>query len=388
MQRGTIVERRNSWTLVYHDIQVRNGKRKRVVVSKKLARIGAEYPTKKSVRTLADDILAPVNQKVLIPESSLKLTEFIEDFYFPGVAAELRPSTLKAYKTAIYEPHLKPRLKKLGLRVRDFRTVHAQRLLRDIEGLSHRTLQHVRSFLSGVFKYAKREGVIDGVNPLQDVKVPGRPSNFKGRAYSLAELDVMLEELGKLTDPTASQIIFLLALTGLRQGEARSLRWSDWDETNHTLNIQRSTWGKNTGPTKSASSQAMIPILRIMEEVLRSRRERVKPEPDDYIFAGKKKGPLNLHNLEERVIKPALTIPEDERVERGMDVYVQWNGYHGFRRGLATILMSLGVKPTVAAAILRNDVSVMLEYYNQTPDAETRQAMEQLESKIRARANE
>src|SRR5580704_6516767 len=101
MQRGAIVKRRNSWTLVYHDIQIRNGKRKRVAVSKKLAKIGAEYPSKKSVRSLADEILAPVNQKILTLESSLKVTEFIEGFYFPAIAADLRPSTLKAYKTAI-----------------------------------------------------------------------------------------------------------------------------------------------------------------------------------------------------------------------------------------------------------------------------------------------
>jgi hypothetical protein len=89
MQSGAIVKRRNSWTLVYHDIQIRNGKRKRVAVSKKLARIGPEFPSKKSVRSLADAILAPVNQKVITPESSMRITEFIEGFYFPAVKLEL-----------------------------------------------------------------------------------------------------------------------------------------------------------------------------------------------------------------------------------------------------------------------------------------------------------
>src|SRR5580658_4831028 len=110
MQRGAIIKRRNSWTLVYHDIQIRGGKRKRVAVSKKLARIGPDYPSRASVRSLADKILEPINEKTLIPESSLKICDFIENFYFPAVKLELRPSTVKAYEKAIYDPHLKQRL--------------------------------------------------------------------------------------------------------------------------------------------------------------------------------------------------------------------------------------------------------------------------------------
>jgi hypothetical protein len=60
IQRGTIIRRRASWTLVC--------KRKRVVVSKKLAAVSKEYPTKTSVRHLADKILAPLNEKAVQSE--------------------------------------------------------------------------------------------------------------------------------------------------------------------------------------------------------------------------------------------------------------------------------------------------------------------------------
>ena len=63
---------------------------------------------------------------------------------------------------------------------------------------------------------------------------------------------------------------------------------------------------------------------------------------------------------------------------------VEWFGYHGFRRGLASNLFELGVNPKVIAAILRHgDVSTTLQYYIQTSDTEARRALEKLEEKIR-----
>jgi hypothetical protein len=65
------------------------------------------------------------------------------------------------------------------MRLRDFRTVHAEKLLRSITaGL--RTLVHIKVLLGGVFKHANGEGLLDGENPMRDVSVPGRPAKFKG----------------------------------------------------------------------------------------------------------------------------------------------------------------------------------------------------------------
>src|ERR1700749_4264213 len=98
MQRGTIIEHHGSWTLVYRDTQIRDGKRKRVKVWKKLAPKGKEYPSKNSVRLLADEILAPLNRKQLQPESSLTVAQYIEDVYLPFAKHTLRPSTLDRHK--------------------------------------------------------------------------------------------------------------------------------------------------------------------------------------------------------------------------------------------------------------------------------------------------
>jgi hypothetical protein len=68
-------------------------KKVHVRVSKKLAAVSKEYPTASSVQQLADEILAPLNSKQLYPESTLKITDFIESRYFPIMKSELRPMT-------------------------------------------------------------------------------------------------------------------------------------------------------------------------------------------------------------------------------------------------------------------------------------------------------
>jgi integrase len=418
MQRGTIVLRGKMWTLFYYDTDATG---KRVRTSVKLAAKGKEYPTPAKVQSLADKILTPLNNRQLQPEASLPLTEFIENRYFPAAETELRPSTLTNYKQSIYYPHLKERLKNPPIKLRDFRTVHGQRLLRTIPEVGHLTLLHIKNFLSGVFKFALREGVLDGTNPMAHVTVPGRPKKFKGAAYTLAEVARMLEDLDaamyhvlddrEVDDPmqtrdadkyrvpvknrkvyeTAADVVAMLSVTGLRQSEIRGLRWSDWDEAKQTLSIERAVWQTRVGPTKNPASQNTIPVLPLLQDLLRSRRERVKPKPSDYIFAGERKGtPLDFHNLANRVIKPALENGRTMKKVNGefitdQDSGVQWEGFHGFRRGLASNLFGLGVNPKVIQAILRHgDVSTTLQFYVQTPDSESRAALEKLEESIKA----
>jgi integrase len=385
MQGGSIRKHHGSWTLFYYDQVIRGGQRKRVLVSRKLAAFSEEYPSKTSVRPLADAILGPLNRKQVQPESSLTIKEYIESHYFPGIERELRPSTVHNYRVSIYGKHLKSRLG--SLKMRDARPVHFQRMLRQIPDVGHLTLLHIKNFLSGVFRFARREGVLDGQNPLLDVTVPGRAKKFEGAAYTLDEVERMLEDLEE--HPTASDVVALMSLTGLRQSEARGLRWSDWDETNQTLMISRSVWGSRVGPTKNPESEARIPVLPLLADLLARRRERVKPRPDDYVFAGPKWGaPLDFHNLVSRVIRPALLKSHFVNVEGEIikGTGIEWKGWHGFRRGLATNLFDLGVHPKLIAGILRHsDVQTTMKFYIKERDTETRAALAKFESAIRNR---
>jgi hypothetical protein len=161
MQKGSIVKHGRYWMLRYWEHQIRDGVRVRVNAHKKLAPIGPAYPDKKSVEPLAWKHLEPINTRLQTPESATLIAEFIETVYLPMVKQFLRPSTYKDYKRDCYEKHFKERLG--NLRLRDCRTAHGQRLLatiaKDNPNLSHKTLLRLKSFLSGVFKHARAEGI-------------------------------------------------------------------------------------------------------------------------------------------------------------------------------------------------------------------------------------
>ena len=370
MQRGTIRQHHGSWTLFYYDNVLVDGKRVRKYTSRKLVEVSKDYPTKRSVLMLADKVLAPLNAGLQVAESSMSVLQFIDDFYMPHVKKELRPSTYKDYND-ILRAHLRSRLG--DIRLRDFRTVHGQRLLRDITTVGHTSLLRIKSFLSGVVKHAKREGFLDGENPIRDVSAPGRSARFRGPAYTMSDIESHLNAVGK-KDMKVFTVIMVAAFTGMRQSEIRGLRWEDFDGT--SLRVNRSVWRTVISLPKTESSEASVPVLPLLQKALNEHRARVNGQDHQYIFAGERRGtPLNLANLARRVIVPAFA---DYSIE--IQQLVEWKGWHGYRRGLATNLKSCGVPAKVTQAILRHSsVTLTLDIYTQTSDPESRAALEKIE---------
>jgi integrase len=381
VQRGRIYRHHGSWLLQFYDDVLIDGKQTRKRACVKLAPDNKDFPTKRSVLLLAEKHLAPINSGQLQPESAVLLADYIEKTYLPAAEKRLRPSTVKDYKEIFYQ-HLKTRLG--DLRLRDFRTVHGQRIMHNIPDVGHARLLRIKAVLSAVFTHAIRTGVLDGVNPVHSVSVPGKPVKFKGYAYSLSEIEGMFIA----TSGVARVVIAVAALTGLRLSELRGLRWGDFDGEN--LHVKRAVWRTVVGPTKTEDSEGVVPVLPLLQKVLEKHRNGASDEA--YIFAGKRRGaPLNLHNLAARVIKPSIehcikcqkSRADHEKVnhEFDLDPKLVWKGWHSFRRGLASNLYSLGVQPKVIQAILRHsDIGTTLAYYVQTPAEESREALQQIES--------
>jgi integrase len=92
--------------------------------------------------------------------------------------------------------------------------------------LGRSSLRHCKAFLSGAFKQAKRLGILDGLNPIQDVSVPRVPEAEEDTyAYSLAEIKAMLATLAE----PAWTVVLTAAFTGLRKSELRGLTWDSFD---------------------------------------------------------------------------------------------------------------------------------------------------------------
>jgi integrase len=375
-QKGYIFRKGKSWFVRYcDDVLQSDGTIKRKLLCKKLSvPYCDEFRSKASVRQFAQEFLAPVNGGMLNPQSTMLVTEFVEKIYLPQyVEKQLRVSTQKSYR-AIYQDHLKNHLGKLTLR--GFRTVHGEQLLADIarqreSPLGKNSLRHIKSFLSGVFKQAKRLGILDGINPMQDTSIPHTPEPEDTYAYSLVEVTRILTVLA---EPTKT-IVLTAALTGLRKGEIRGLCWADFD--GKELNVRRSVWNSTVNEPKTNRSKAPVPVVRQLVDALNahSLRMGVLAQPNLPIFQAGNGKPLNLDNLARRVISPALTrcaVCRQPRTEHGKAEHAfqldktipSWHGWHAFRRGLATNLHTLGVDDKTIQAILRHsNVGLTINVY-------------------------
>jgi integrase len=392
-QRGYVFHKGKSWFVRYcDDVLGPDGTVRRKLVCKKLdVEYGGEYRTKASVRSFAQEILAPVNGGMLNPRSTMLVTEFVERIYLPEyVSKQLRPATLKQYRE-VWKNHLKPRLGKLTLR--RFRTVHGEQLLVQIAAqtsLGRSSLRHIKAFLSGAFKQAKRLGILDGVNPIQDVSLPHAPEAPDTHAYTLGEIRSMLTVLGE----PARTVVLCAALSGLRKGEILGLRWEDFD--GQELSVRRSVWNGIESEPKTNRSRTPIPAVRQLAEALKAHKLRMGQlaQPGLPIFQAGNGSPLNLDNLARRVIIPALSrcvVCRKLKVKHGPEAHAFqrdkslpcWHGWHAFRRGLATNLHALGVDDKTIQAILRHsNVALTMNVYVKSVGESQVAAMAALSEKL------
>ena len=185
--------------------------------------------------------------------------------------------------------------------------------------LTSTTLAHIKAFLSGIFRFAKRQGVINPENPMRDIVLPrGMPAG-ETHAYSLEEITQMLNVL---PEPAAT-IVAIAAFTGVRKGELRGLLWENYDGE-HVL-VSQSFWRGHRLDPKTRQSKAPVPVIAQLARRLDWHR-RVSGSPaNGLMFPGPVGKPINLDALAADVIVPLLT-----------KAGVQWHGWHAFRRALAT----------------------------------------------------
>jgi integrase len=262
--------------------------------------------------------------------------------------------------------------------------------------LGRSSLKHIKAFLSGVFKQAKRLGILDGINPIHDVSIPRTPEPEDTYAYSLPEVTRILSFLA---EPERT-IVLTAVSTGLRKGEIRGLCWGDFD--GQTLkNVRRSIWNSVENAPKTNRSKAPIPVVKPLAEALDKHKLRIGKlaQPNLSIFQAGNGKPLNLDNLVRREIVPALTRCEicgtaesghsKSEHEFKLDTSMpSWHGWHAFRRGLATNLHTLGVDDKTIQAILRHsNVALTINVYIKSVTESQVNAMDVLEAKFNVTSN-
>jgi integrase len=246
--------------------------------------------------------------------------------------------------------------------------------------------------LSGNWKQAKRLGFYDGINPVQDTAVdPHAAEAAATHAYSLEEV---LGILACLPEP-AGTVFAVAAFTGLRRGEIEALEWPD--VKGNQLHVSRSVWNGRVTVAKTRASCAPVPLIEQVVERLELHRLRSGSPDSGPVFRNEAGGRLNMNNLLNRVILPALNrchqcgksegrahLKADHKYERDPS-RPSWHGFHAGRRGLGSNLYRLGVSGKIIQQILRHsNVNVTLSYYVKNANPDVVAGMQKLEDKLSA----
>ena len=372
--RGWIHKHRKWWCLRDRE-KVREGTTIKIVEkSWKLARVDAEHKTKRSVEELAA-LLRPVNRAVPAQYVGVKATDFGEEVYFPHIEALRKPSTVRGYKQ-MWKRYLKPRCAKWVMHDVETRAVQAVLdSIRNEEKLAPQTIAHVRHLLGGMYRFAIAQGHLPRgtTNPVTLVETEAIP-DFDGRAYSLEEIALMHSVL---PEPSRT-VVALAAFTGLRAGEIRGLTWNAFTPGEEgafgVIRVLHSVWRGRIGEPKNPRSKAAVPLIPQLEAWLEQHRAASGNPVSGPIFANGAGKALDLDSLYRRQMKQPLKAAG-----------IEWEGWHGFRRGLATNLERIGVRESIAAMILRHSNDrVTRKHYIKPPTLEAIEAMKKLSETLSA----
>ncbi len=229
--------------------------------------------------------------------------------------------------------------------------------------LSRKTVVHHLSFISDVFGYAVKMGMLND-NPCRNVTVPKGEKKEK-EIYTVDEIEQLFKLLE--TAPLKYRTFFTLALySGFRRGELLGLEWKDNDWKNGVISVRRTSnytaekriYTDTTKTKKSQRSQKFPPVvmdlLRAYKTEQDEERTKLGSKWIDYdrLFVKYDGSPMNNNT-------PYFWFKEfcKENNFRFCDI-------HSMRHFYATALINEGVDPaTVSGALGHSVVSTTTSIY-------------------------
>ncbi|MEV6598297.1 site-specific integrase [Actinoplanes sp. NPDC051346] len=238
----------------------------------------------------------------------------------------IRPTTLHSYRIHV-ENNLIPRLGRL--RLSELTGRHITDMITTIGATNNRygrtptpsTLHRIRAILRSALNAAIREGMLRD-NPARYVEVPSprRPHALvwtvqrveawqktgKRPAVAVWTTEQTATFLGYVAKDRLAVMWWLIALRGLRRGEAAGLRWTDVDLDAGVAMIEQQRIANGhlvtVGPPKTAASRRLIALDRHTIRLLRQHRRWQRAEhraagevwqDSGYVFVAEDGAPLH-----------------------------------------------------------------------------------------------
>lgn len=261
------------------------------------------YGIRQARRLAWENFLSRLDQNTRTPSSAATFGEFVERKYRPEHLNRKEKNTRDSYES-ILRRYVLPALG--GMRLSEIRRDDVQRMLEGtITCAGLRTAHLTKAIASGVFHLAEDAEWLATGNPARRCRLPEykRPEKT---ALTWDQVELLIAAI----DERYRGFVRVLALTGMRPGEACGLRWRNVDLEGPTFSIQvRETFtnGYRKASTKGPNGQREIPMTvdtwmafsEIYEETLASK------SPDSPVFTSSVGKPLRIGNLAKRYLTPA-----------------------------------------------------------------------------------
>lgn len=209
--------------------------------------------------------------------AAVKFEAFAEQWFEEYAKVNLRPTTfarLRLLTKRVYPAIGHKRLDKItACDIQKFITdmlVNGKNM-NNGKPLSRKTAVHHLSFISDVFTYAIRMGMLND-NPCRRVFVP-KQEQLEKEIFTLDEVKTLFANIEG--EPLKYQVFLTLAIySGFRRSEMLGLEWKDIDFENSLIHVRRTSQytaekGIYTDTTKTKSSKRVSKMPVIIMELLR-----------------------------------------------------------------------------------------------------------------------
>ena len=251
------------------------------------------------------------------------------------------------------------------------------------QGLSPKSIKNHLSFISAVFAYAIKAGMLQ-FNPCRAVTLPPLDTGKEKQCYTLEEAQTFLDALADA--PIKWQVFFSLALFGgFRREELCGFEFEDFDHERHTVSVRRVSIytpedGIVTAPTKTVKSRRTLKlpgwIFDLVKRLKTDQGRRRLALGDQWhecgrLFTKQDGSPIGLQ-------QPYQWL-QSFCEEKGLPFY----GIHQFRHLNASLLIFNGedVK-TVSASLGHSQTSTTLNIYTHAFETAQARASEALADKL------
>lgn len=317
--------------------------------------------------------LEAYKSKLLNKENKKYTFQMLFDDFIAYKNKRVKQCTVRNY-TNVYKSILKARIIDEGAQVESLTNRKAQQITDKISEHFKNETPYI-TMLKNLFSYAVKIEIIEK-NPFQNVdRIRKESKQEKKNSFTRDELRAFLIACDELKNKQFSALFHLLAFTGMRQGEARALKWKDIDLKGKTVSINKTVSVDRENKEfieSSAKTKGSNRVITLSDDIV-SRLAAIKRNRNE--------NELVFYDRQNKLIAPSsLRYNMKKACEAAGVDYI---GLHGLRHTFVSLAIESGIEPLEVAHIVgHSSLDMIMKVYDTFTNTRSEQATEQFQTYI------